>query len=185
MYKEQPVVSFVSEAAFYDWLAVHNQSQQPFWLRYYKKNSGKATIAPTQAVNVALCWGWIDGLLNTYDDESYVVRFTPRRPKSVWSTINVEKVAVLIQEGRMQPSGMAHVLSAQADGRWDASYGGQATLTPPQVFLDLLAANTKAKAAYDALTKTQKYSYAFRLVTAVGAQKQQRLAEKIHSTISS
>ncbi len=178
-YKELPVVSFITQEEFYTWLGTHHESQQPFWLRYHKKGTNKPCIAHTDAVDVALCWGWIDGLLNTYDEESYVVRFTPRRKKSVWSKINVEKIERLTTEGRMQPSGLAQVKTAKADGRWDAAYAGQATIELPESFLQKLTADARAKAAYDGLTKAQKYPYAFKLATVVGEEKRQKLEEKL------
>lgn len=170
-HKNLPVFSFVSADEFYTWLNSHHKTQQSFWLRYYKKGTGKPTIAHTDAVDVALCWGWIDGLINKYDEESYLVRFTPRGKKSVWSKINVEKVAKLTAEGLMQPSGLAHVESAKADGRWDAAYAGQATITLPDSFVRLLHKHPKANNYYNSLTKAEKYSYAYKLATTVGAEK--------------
>ncbi len=182
-YKDLPVVSFETQEAFYEWLGKHNESQQPFWMRYYKKVTNKPCLAHTDAVDVALCWGWIDGLLNKYDEESYVVRYTPRRKKSIWSKINVEKIERLTADGRMQPSGLAHVVAAKADGRWDAAYAGQATIELPNSFIRKLAEDPSAQAAYDSLTKAQKYPYAFKLATAVGAEKQQKLEEKLLSDL--
>jgi uncharacterized protein YdeI (YjbR/CyaY-like superfamily) len=92
------------------------------WLRIYKKNSGIETVSYPTSVDMALCWGWIDGLTNKYDEVSYLVRFTPRRPKSVWSKINVAKVERLIAQDLMQPTGLEHIVSAKKDGRWDKAY---------------------------------------------------------------
>lgn len=125
MHKELPVYSFETEQDFYDWISKNHEKQKGFWMRYYKKKTNIPGIQVGEAVDVALCFGWIDGLLNTYDDESYLVRFTPRRPKSVWSQINVGKVEKLIAEGRMQPSGLSHVESAKSDGRWAAAYSSK------------------------------------------------------------
>jgi uncharacterized protein YdeI (YjbR/CyaY-like superfamily) len=179
IYKELPVVSFISQDEFYTWLGTHNDTQQPFWLRYYKKGTGIPCIVHGDAVDVALCWGWIDGLLNKYDEQSYVVRYTPRRKKSVWSKINVEKVALLTAQGRMQPSGLAHVEAAKADGRWDAAYAGQATIEIPASFVRKLAAHPQARAVYDSLTKTQKYPYAFKLATVIGEERREKLEETL------
>jgi uncharacterized protein YdeI (YjbR/CyaY-like superfamily) len=183
VYKDLPVVSFESKDEFYTWLGEHNESQQPFWLRFYKKASNKKTVAYTDTVDVALCWGWIDGLLNKYDDESYVVRFTPRRKKSVWSKINVDKVSQLIADGVMQPSGMAQVDAAKADGRWDAAYAGSASIELPDSFYKKLEDNQIAKLYFDSLTKTEKYPYAFKLATTVGKEKQEKLEDKIIQTL--
>ncbi len=178
-HKDLPVVAFTNKEDFYNWLGSHNDTQQPFWLRFYKKASGKATVSYTDTVDVALCWGWIDGLLNSYDVESYVVRFTPRRKKSIWSKINVEKVAKLTAEGKMQPSGIAQVESAKADGRWDAAYAGSATIELPATFITKLDNNKSAKDYYNSLTKTEKYSYAFKLATVVGKEKLDKLEDKL------
>jgi uncharacterized protein YdeI (YjbR/CyaY-like superfamily) len=182
-YKNLPVVTFVNKEDFYTWLGSHNETQQPFWLRFYKKASGKAMVAYTDTVDVALCWGWIDGLLNKYDEESYVVRFTPRRKKSVWSKINIEKVAKLTAEGKMQPSGIAQVEAAKADGRWDAAYAGSATIELPTTFIAKLDKHITAKEYYNSLTKSEKYPYAFKLATTVGKEKLDKLEDKLIQTL--
>lgn len=166
MYKDLPVYAFVTQAEFYQWLGAHHDTETAFWLRYYKKHSGRATIKHPEAVEVALCWGWIDGLLNKYDEDSYVVKFTPRRPKSIWSQVNVTKVSQLIEAGLMQPAGLKHVEAAQADGRWSAAYAGQSTMEMPAEFLELVTASPIAAAAYAKLTKAQRYSIAFAITTA-------------------
>lgn len=124
-HKDLPVYSFKTEQDFEKWLSQNYEREAGFWLRFYKKATGIPTIQIGEAVDVALCYGWIDGLLNTYDGESYLVRFTQRRPKSVWSQVNVAKVKKLTAEGRMQPSGQAHVDAAQKDGRWAAAYSSK------------------------------------------------------------
>ena len=121
-HKDLPVYSFKTDADFWDWLSKNYQHSKGFWLRFYKKDSKVASVHYDEAVDVALCFGWIDGLSNKYDEESYLVRYTPRRPKSVWSKINVAKVEKLIAQGRMQPSGLVHVEAAKKDGRWKAAY---------------------------------------------------------------
>lgn len=122
IHKDLPVHAFATSEEFEEWLSQNYQQPTGFWMRLYKKATKLPTIQMTDAVDSALCYGWIDGLINAYDEQSYVIRFTPRRPKSVWSKINVAKVEKLIAEGRMQPSGLAHVESAKADGRWDKAY---------------------------------------------------------------
>lgn len=126
-HKELPVYSFESKQDFWDWLSDNYQSTTGFWLQFYKKASKIRTVEYVDAIEVALCFGWIDGLLNSYDDTSYLLRFTQRRPKSVWSKVNVAKVEKLISEGRMQPSGLSHVNSAKEDGRWAAAYSSKKT----------------------------------------------------------
>lgn len=133
MHKNLPVYYFSTELAFQTWLSKHYTRELGFWLRFYKKASNYPTIQIGEAVDVALCYGWIDGLLNSYDADSYLVRFTPRRQKSVWSQVNVAKVEKLIADGRMQPSGLVHVDAAKLDGRWAAAYSSkkQPDLIPP------------------------------------------------------
>lgn len=125
MHRDLPVYAFATEQDFDKWLSENYHLKEGFWLRFYKKATGMPTIQVGEAVNVALCWGWIDGLINSYDDQSYLVRITPRRPKSVWSQINVAKVEKLIQEDRMQPSGLVHIESAKLDGRWAKAYSSK------------------------------------------------------------
>ena len=124
-HKDLPVYAFETEADFWNWLSKNYQQTTSFWLRFYKKESKVPSIHYDEAVDVALCFGWIDGLANKYDEESYLVRYTPRRPKSVWSKINVAKVEKLSAEKRMQPSGLAQVESAKKDGRWAAAYSSK------------------------------------------------------------
>ena len=124
-HKDLPVYSFKTEADFLNWLSKNYEISTGFWLHFYKKATKIPSVDYSEAVDVALCYGWIDGLLNSYDDKSYLVRFTPRRPKSVWSKINVAKVEKLIAEKRMHPSGLAQVESAKKDGRWAAAYSSK------------------------------------------------------------
>ncbi len=122
IHKNLPVYAFTNEQEFENWLSVNYALKQGFWLRFYKKATKIPTVQYGESVDTALCYGWIDGLLNSYNEESYLVRFTPRRPKSVWSKVNVAKVEKLIAENRMKPSGLVHIESAKLDGRWAAAY---------------------------------------------------------------
>ncbi len=182
-YKDLPVVSFTTTAEFYDWLSEHHDKEKAFWLRYYKKATGKPTILHTDAIDVALCWGWIDGLANKYDDESYLVRFTPRRPKSLWSQINVEKVERLIAEKKMQPQGMVHVEAAKKDGRWDAAYSTEKIAAIPEEFITLVKSDPKAWKFYQTLNKSSLYAIGFRLATARTAETKERRMQKIFSQL--
>jgi uncharacterized protein YdeI (YjbR/CyaY-like superfamily) len=163
IHKELPVLSFASAQAFEAWLADHYQQAEGFWLRYFKKGSGQASILHEEAVDIALCWGWIDGLINKYDEASYLVRFTPRRPKSIWSKVNVAKVAKLTAEGRMQPSGLAHVELAKQDGRWDRAYEPQSKMEVPPDFIELVKQDAAAYEYYLTLNRASLYSIGFRL----------------------
>ncbi len=125
IHKDLPVYSFKTEADFLNWLSKNHDISTGFWLHFYKKATKIPSVDYPEAVDVALCYGWIDGLLNSYDDKSYLLRFTPRRPNSVWSKVNVAKVEKLIAEKRMHPSGLAQVESAKKDGRWAAAYSSK------------------------------------------------------------
>src|SRR5688572_4845488 len=116
------VKSFPTEAAFESWLRRHHAREPEVWLRIYKKQSGVRTVTITEALDVALCWGWIDGIRKSFDERSYLQRYTPRRAKSVWSQINRDHVARLTAAGRMTPNGQRQVDAAKADGRWESAY---------------------------------------------------------------
>ncbi len=179
IHKDLEVFSFESKADFYNWLGENYAREAGFWLRYFKVNSGKKSIIYNDSVDVALCWGWIDGLKNKYDDESYIVRYTPRRAKSIWSKVNVAKVEKLIAEKLMQPSGLKHIEAAKADGRWDAAYGGQSSTEVPSEFIKLIETDKTAKDFYDSLDKANKYAIAFRIATAVGDAKKGKIMQKM------
>jgi len=124
-HKKLPVYSFFTAADFHRWISANQHLKIGFWLHFYKTSSNKPTVQYPEAVEEALCYGWIDGLFNSYDAESYLVRFTPRRSKSVWSKLNVLRVEKLIANGRMQPNGLAQVELAKNDGRWAAAYSSK------------------------------------------------------------
>lgn len=178
-HKDLPVFSFATADEFYAWLSKHHDTEKGFWLRYFKKASGKATIMHTDAVDVALCWGWIDGLINAYDAESYVVRFTPRRPKSIWSKVNVEKVERLITEKRMQPQGLVHVQAAKNDGRWDAAYAPPSTMQIPEEFIALVKTDHKAWEAYQTKNKAKLFAIGFQLATAKTIETKERRMQRL------
>src|SRR5688572_31254237 len=121
--------AFKDEAAFERWLRAHHDREPELWLKIYKKASGVPTVTYAQALDVALCWGWIDGLKKSYDELSFLQRFSPRKAKSIWSDINRGHVARLIEAKRMTPHGLRHVEAAKANGRWDAAYKGSRTIT--------------------------------------------------------
>jgi uncharacterized protein YdeI (YjbR/CyaY-like superfamily) len=156
---------FPSEAAFEAWLAANHDKKREIYLRIYKKTSGKATITHTQALDVALCWGWIDGLRKSFDDKSFLQRFTPRRSKSIWSQVNRDNVARLVASGRMTPRGLAEVAAAKADGRWEAAYASGKTMTVPPDLLAAIKAEPTAAATFRTLNKQNLYALSFRLGT--------------------
>ena len=153
---------FASFEAFYDWLAAHHDSADEVWIRIFKKASGKPTITATEAIDVVLCWGWIDAIRKGWDDESFVQRYTRRGRKSLWSQINRDNVARLIAEGRMTEHGMRHVEAAKADGRWEAAYA--TTMDPPEDLLAAIKASPSALATYDTLTAQNRFALIFRVI---------------------
>ena len=154
-----------SEAAFDAWLRRHHARETEIWLRIYKKDSGRPTITSAQALDVALCWGWIDGIRKRYDDESFLQRYTPRRARSIWSQINRDHVARLTAAGRMQPAGQRQVDAAKADGRWQAAYAPIRAATAATIPDDLRAAidaNPRARKTFQTLGRLNLFALAFR-----------------------
>ena len=154
---------FKTEAAFERWLRKNHDTADELWIRMFKKGSGIPSIDWKQAVDVVLCWGWIDGTRKSFDDVSFVQRYSPRGKRSIWSKINQDNVARLTAAGRMQPSGQAEVDRAKADGRWDRAYGTGAKLETPRELLDAIKAEPEAQKMYDALSSQNRFALAFRL----------------------
>ena len=158
--------SFRTQAAFETWLAKHHDTEPELWLKVYKKDSGVATVTPAQALDVALCWGWIDGIRKTFDERAYLQRYTPRRAKSVWSQINREHIARLTAAGRMTPHGQRQVDAAKADGRWDAAYAPMRKATHATIPDELRAAieaNPRARQTFQTLGRQNLFALAFRM----------------------
>ncbi|MBF4765161.1 YdeI/OmpD-associated family protein [Nocardioides islandensis] len=151
------VLDLPDVAAWEAWLEAHHRTASEAWLRIAKRHSGLATISIGDALDGALCFGWIDGQRKGLDDVSFLQRYCPRRARSSWSQVNVEKVARLTAEGRMRPSGLAEVEAARADGRWDAAYERQSTAAVPEDLAAALAADPPAAAAFEALSRSERY----------------------------
>lgn len=167
---------FRNEAAFEAWLAKNHASATEIWIRIFKKKSGKATIDPSQAIDVALCWGWIDGIRKPFDDEAFLQRYTPRRARSRWSQINVERVRRLTEAGRMTAHGQLQVDAAKADGRWDAAYPPSSSVELPADFLAAVAAGGGVAArTFDTLKKAQVFAIAHRLHHLRSAERREML----------
>jgi uncharacterized protein YdeI (YjbR/CyaY-like superfamily) len=147
----EKVKSFRTEAAFETWMRKNHARETELWLRFYKKASGVPTVTNAQALDVALCWGWIDGIRKALDEQSFLQRYTPRRPKSPWSQVNRGHVARLTAAGRMTPHGQREVDAAKADGRWDAAQAPIRSLTAASIPADLRAAIEKSPRARKAL----------------------------------
>jgi uncharacterized protein YdeI (YjbR/CyaY-like superfamily) len=160
------VIAFRDAAAFTDWLDNHVDEQAGVWLKIAKKGSGIASLTDDEAVDVGLCYGWISGQRRAYDDEHYLQKYVPRRPRSRWSQVNVRKVEALIAAGRMRPAGLAEVEAAKADGRWEAAYASQREATVPPDLATALAASPRAASAFAALSKTRRYALILDVVTA-------------------
>jgi uncharacterized protein YdeI (YjbR/CyaY-like superfamily) len=156
---------FPTQAAFEAWLSAHHDRERELWLLLYKKNSGVQTVTYAEALEVALCWGWIDGLKKSWDNVSFLQRFTPRGPKSLWSRINRDHVARLVAEGRMTPFGQAHVEAAIADGRWEAAYAGGREMEMPADLLTAIEADPDALSTFQTLDRTNRYAIAWRVHT--------------------
>jgi uncharacterized protein YdeI (YjbR/CyaY-like superfamily) len=163
---DQPTLLFADEAAWEAWLAKNYATSDGVWLQFAKKDTGYTSVNYAQALDVALCYGWIDGQSRKYDEIYYLQRFTPRRARSMWSQINREKVAKLIAEGRMREPGQREIDRAKADGRWDAAYPSPSQITEPDDLLTALEANPAAKAFYATLNKTNRYAILIQVTTA-------------------
>ena len=155
------LAEFATADAFYDWLAVNHDKADEIWIRIFKKSSGTPTITPVEAIEVVLCWGWIDAIKKSWDDVSFVQRYCPRRAKSVWSQINRDNVAKLIENGRMTEHGLRHVTAAKADGRWDAAYDTK--MEPPAELVAAIAASPAAQKTYNGLTAQNRFALTFRV----------------------
>ncbi|MHB1111000.1 MAG: YdeI/OmpD-associated family protein [Devosia sp.] len=155
------VREFKTKEAFYDWLSKHWDTEDEVWIKMHKVSSGQPSITPKEAIDVELCWGWVDGIRKGFDEQSFLQRYTPRRKNSVWSQINRDNVERLTKEGLMQPSGQAEVDLAKADGRWDKAYSVSKTEVPD----DLLAAVEAEPAAlemYGKLSSQNRFALTFR-----------------------
>jgi uncharacterized protein YdeI (YjbR/CyaY-like superfamily) len=159
-------MSFTSSGDFRTWLATNHSQEGGIWLRIYKKASGVATVTYAEALDQALCFGWIDGQKKPYDEQSWLQRYTPRRPRSGWSKNNTQHAERLIKSGEMAPAGLKEVKTAKADGRWKAAYDSFSKAAVPDDFLAELAKNKKAKGFFETLNRTNLYSIAYRLQTA-------------------
>jgi uncharacterized protein YdeI (YjbR/CyaY-like superfamily) len=162
------IKAFKSEAAFEAWLRANHARETEIWLRIYKKGSNKPTITNAQALDVSLCWGWIDGIRKSLDEESFLQRYSPRRPKSLWSQINRRHVKRLVLAGRMQPPGQKQVDAAKKDGRWKAAYAPIRATTRATIPRDLraaIAADARALDTFQKLGKVNLFVLAFRTNT--------------------
>ncbi len=164
--KEKEVLTFEKPQEFRKWLAKNHGVSTGVWLRHFKKDSGKKGITYAEALDEALCYGWIDSQKNAYDAESFIQRFSPRKTKSVWSKRNIEHIARLTRAKRMKSAGLAQVVAAKKDGRWEQAYDSPANMKIPDDFLVALKKDKKAKTFFDTLNRANLFAIGWRLQTA-------------------
>ena len=177
---ELPILPFETKKKFAEWLAKNHDKSAGVWLKIAKKATGISTVTYAEALDVALCYGWIDGQKGSFDEQYFLQKFTPRRAKSIWSKINVGKVAGLIASGEMKPAGLKAVEAAKQDGRWAAAYSSQKNMEVPADFQSALNKNKKAKAFFETLTGSRRYSFLFRIETAKKAETREK---RIHQFV--
>ncbi len=156
------IKAFRTPAAFEAWLRSKHDRETEIWVQIHRKNSGLPTVTHAQALDVALCWGWIDGIRKSLDERSFLQRFSPRTPKSIWSQVNRDHVARLIAAGRMTSHGQRQVDAAKADGRWDAAYAPMRSVTVPDDLRAAIDANPRARKTFATLGRQNLFSLAFR-----------------------
>ena len=159
------VHEFKDAECFYKWFRKYHDKESELWIKIHKLNSGLPSITPKEAIDVVLCWGWIDAIRLPFDDKSFLQRFTPRRPKSIWSQVNRDHVARLTAAGRMTPHGQKQVDAAKADGRWDAAYAPMRSASPESLPADLRAAieaSPRARKTLATLNRQNLFALAFR-----------------------
>jgi len=171
---ESVTLAFETVQKWEAWLAKNHAQSDGIWLQFFKKDSGVKTVTYAEALDGALCYGWIDGQLKSRDKDSYLQKFTPRRPKSVWSKRNTEHVGRLIKAGKIKPAGLQKVEEAKKDGRWQQAYDSPGKMTVPADFLQALAKNKKSKAFFETLNRANTYAIAWRLQTAKKPETRQK-----------
>jgi len=177
---EQPVLFFATPDELGAWMDEHAEESDGIWLKFAKKASGIPSVVYADAVEIALCHGWIDGQAKRLDDDHYLQRFTPRRARSKWSKINRQKAERLIAEGRMRLGGLREVERAKQDGRWDEAYDSPTTATVPEDFKRALAAEPAARDFFERLGNTKRYSFLYRIEDAKRPEtRAKRIAEYV------
>jgi uncharacterized protein YdeI (YjbR/CyaY-like superfamily) len=172
-------LSFATPREWERWLSKNQDRTEGIWLRFFKKASGVPSVTYDEALDGALCYGWIDGQLKPGDARSYLRKFTPRRAKSPWSKRNIDHVRRLTKAGRMKPAGLTEVRAARADGRWESAYDPGSTMTIPADFLERLSTNRKAKEFFSTLNKANTYAIGWRLQTAKKPETRERRLTQI------
>ena len=173
-----PVLAFKSQTAWDAWLGSQPQRSKGLWLKLAKKSSGIASVSKADAIDAALCHGWIDGQLDRFDDDFWLIRFTPRQATSKWSEKNRTRALQLVELNRMRPAGLEQIDRARKDGRWDAAYAGQRTAEVPEDLRAALARNKKAKGFFESLDGRNRFAILYRLQTAKKAETRTARLEK-------
>jgi uncharacterized protein YdeI (YjbR/CyaY-like superfamily) len=173
-----PIIPFEDDLAWERWLEEHHAASSGVWIKTAKKKTGIATVTHAEALETAICFGWIDGQRHPYDDTYYLQRFTPRTPRSKWSQVNVKKAEALQAAGRMRPAGLAQIEAAKADGRWAAAYAPQSRATVPDDFQQALDANPTAKAFFETLKGANRYAFLYRIQSVKRPETRQRKIEQ-------
>jgi uncharacterized protein YdeI (YjbR/CyaY-like superfamily) len=176
-----PVLLFKDQAAFEDWISAEPRASKGMWLRLSKKGSGLVSLSKAEAIDVALCHGWIDGQLDRYDDASWIVRFTPRKRRSKWSEINRARALELIEAGRMRPDGLAEIEAARADGRWATAYAPASRAEVPEDLQAELDRSSAAGTFFATLTGANRYAILYRIGS---AKKPETRARRIAQFVS-
>jgi uncharacterized protein YdeI (YjbR/CyaY-like superfamily) len=158
-----PILAFADARAFDAWLEAQGPMAPGLWLKLAKKGAPEPTLTRSEAIDAALCHGWIDGQLDAYDDHYWLIRFTPRKPRSKWSELNRRRATELLAGGRMRPAGLAQIETAKADGRWDVAYAPASRAEPPPDLVAALGANPKAAAFFATLTGANRYAILYRI----------------------
>ncbi len=184
MTTEPEIKSFSSSEEFRAWLFKHAELNEGIWLKLFKKSSGKNTFSHKEALDEALCFGWIDGQGKKYDEESWIIKFTPRRAKSIWSKRNKEHIERLVKEKRMTHHGMREVDKAKKDGRWEAAYDSPKNMEVPIDFLTDLKKDKEAYKFFKTLNRSNVYAIAWRLQTAKKAETRAARLEKLLAMMS-
>jgi uncharacterized protein YdeI (YjbR/CyaY-like superfamily) len=179
-----PVMPFASRDAWAAWLEEQHASSDGLWLKFAKKGSGVETVTYAEAVETALCYGWIDGQVRKFDEDYYLQRFTPRRARSRWSKINRQKATELIERGEMKPAGLREVERAKADGRWDAAYDAPSTAQVPDDLLRELEKNQPAREFFETLDGRNRYAILYQIQDAKMPETRARRIEKYVAILS-
>lgn len=173
-----PIIEFDTPAGFETWLIENHESPDGLWLKIARKASGITTVTYDEALDVALCYGWIDGQRKSFDEQYFIQKFTPRRARSKWSKRNREKVASLIEQGRMQPAGLREIERAKSDGRWDAAYDSPANATVPPDLQSRLDEHPEAQEFFDTLNSRNRFAIIYRIQDAKRPDTRTRRIEK-------